>query len=73
MSEARRGRDAASELADVTRRIARLLSQSRYDEAELAALDVRATTLREQVRQHEEEPRLASERWDGHHYSGSGG
>ena len=73
MTEGRRQRDAASELADVTRRIAHLLSQPRYDEAELAELDVRATNLREQVRQREEEPRLASERWDGQRCSGSGG
>lgn len=39
------------ELAEVARRIARLLSQPRYDEAELAELDVRANALRARVRE----------------------
>jgi hypothetical protein len=38
------------ELAQVARRIARLLVQPRYDEAELAELDVRARELRERIR-----------------------
>lgn len=52
MSETGGDRDAAvNELADVARRIARLLSQPRYDEAELAELDVMANALRARVRE----------------------
>lgn len=36
-------------LAEVARSIARLLTQPRYDEAELAELDVRAEELRRQI------------------------
>jgi hypothetical protein len=45
-AEADRIRD---ELAGVARQIARLLIQPRYDEAELAELDVRARDLRQQL------------------------
>ncbi|HSU14138.1 hypothetical protein [Longimicrobium sp.] len=45
-AEAERLRD---ELAGVARQIARLLVQPRYDEAELAELDVRARDLRQQL------------------------
>jgi len=38
------------ELAHLARRIARLLLHPRYDEAELAELDVRARELRERIR-----------------------
>jgi len=38
------------ELAHVTKQIARLLLQPRYDEAELAELDVRARELRDRIR-----------------------
>ena len=38
------------ELAQVARRIARLLLHPRYDEAELAELDARARELRERIR-----------------------
>jgi len=38
------------ELAQVARRIARLLLQPRYDEAELTELDVHARELRERIR-----------------------
>jgi hypothetical protein len=37
------------ELADVARQIATLLTQPRYEEAELAELDARAKELREQI------------------------
>ncbi len=39
-----------NQLAAVARRIAFLLTRPRYDEAELAELDVRAERLREQIR-----------------------
>src|ERR1044071_435685 len=39
------------QLARVARKIAKLLTQPRYDEAELAELDVEANRLREQIRQ----------------------
>jgi hypothetical protein len=39
------------QLAEVARKTARLLTQPRYDEAELAELDVSATRLREQIRE----------------------
>jgi hypothetical protein len=45
-AEAERLRD---ELANVARSIARLLLQPRYDEAELAELDVRARDLRQKL------------------------
>ncbi|HEU4562081.1 MAG TPA: hypothetical protein VFS20_29910 [Longimicrobium sp.] len=52
------GGDAAERLAElneqlaaVARKIAKLLTQPRYDEAELAELDVEANRLREQIRQ----------------------
>jgi hypothetical protein len=38
------------ELAHVAKQIARLLLQPRYDEAELAELDVRARELRDRIR-----------------------
>ena len=59
------------ELAGVARRTAELLTQERYDEAELAELDARAKELRERIDALKVPARQAC--WDGYSPLVSGG